>query len=93
MIPASSGHLLVRYDRFNYFMGEYAIHASHVALLIAVQGVFGGLGLVLRLSHLGDIVCIMYGSKMAVVLRRDGNERLRYRVVGQCYWEGVMYGG
>ncbi len=34
----------------------------------------------------------MHGSKTPVVLRRDGNERLRYRVVGQCYWEGVMYG-
>jgi len=47
------------------------------------------LGLVPQTSCKGDIVCMLHGSKVPVVLRRvDG----RYRLVGQCYWHGWMYG-
>jgi hypothetical protein len=50
----------------------------HCSLITAekspLQGVFGGLGRVPRLNRLGDIVCIMHGSKTPVVLRRNDNE-------------------
>lgn len=54
--------------------------------------VFGktkGFGLVPRAAKAGDVVCILHGSKVPVVLRRLGR---RYRLVGQCYWHGWMYG-
>jgi hypothetical protein len=38
----------------------------------------------------GDLICIVYGSKVPLILRRvtDG----QYRLVGQCYLEGYMRG-
>ena len=54
--------------------------------------VFGeaqGFGLAPKTTRGRDIICILHGSKVPVVLRRLGR---CYRVIGQCYWHGWMYG-
>lgn len=37
----------------------------------------------------GDLICILYGSKIPFVLRRN---RLGYEIVGECYVNGIMRG-
>jgi len=48
-----------------------------------------GFGLVPKTVRGGDVICILHGSKVPIVLRRLGR---CYRVIGQCYWHGWMYG-
>lgn len=54
----------------------------------------GKLALVLRGAMPGDSVCILMGSKTPVVLRMgEGDEKVKHcQFVGQCYYEGAMYG-
>ena len=47
------------------------------------------IGLVPYTAKVGDKIVKLHGSRVPVVLRRLA---LRYRVVGQCYWHGCMYG-
>ncbi len=47
------------------------------------------IGLVPRAAKGEDSVWILHGAKVPVVLRRLGR---CYRVIGQCYWDGCMYG-
>jgi hypothetical protein len=47
------------------------------------------LGLAPRVAQSGDLICILHGSKVPVLLRKSGK---CYLVVGQCYFEGYMYG-
>jgi hypothetical protein len=37
----------------------------------------------------GDVICILHGSKLPIVLRRQGD---RWRLIGQCYVDGIMFG-
>jgi hypothetical protein len=37
----------------------------------------------------GDVVCILHGSKLPIILRRQGE---RWRFIGQCYVDGIMFG-
>jgi hypothetical protein len=37
----------------------------------------------------GDVVCILHGSKLPIVLRRQGD---KWRLIGQCYVDGIMFG-
>ena len=37
----------------------------------------------------GDAICILHGSKLPVVLRRQDD---KWRFIGQCYVDGVMFG-
>jgi len=41
----------------------------------------------------GDLVCILYGSKLPCVLRRVPTAPGHYKVVGLCYLDGWMFGG
>lgn len=50
------------------------------------------LGLAPKAVQNGDLVCVLYGSKVPCVLRRLDNETGRYRVIGQCYLDRWMYG-
>ncbi|MCJ1282213.1 hypothetical protein MMC26_001536 [Xylographa opegraphella] len=47
------------------------------------------LGLCPRDGQLGDVVCILHGSRVPVLLRPRGD---CYEVVGQCYVHGIMEG-
>jgi hypothetical protein len=54
----------------------------------------GKLALVLRGPLPGDSVCIIMGSKTPMVLRtvEGAGKAQQWNFVGQCYYEGVMYG-
>jgi hypothetical protein len=54
----------------------------------------GKLALMLRAALPGDSVCILIRSKTPVVLKiREGDEKVKHcQFVGQCYYEGAMYG-
>jgi hypothetical protein len=41
-------------------------------------------------SKVGDLVCILHGSDVPVILRRGAGNT--YTFIGQCYFEGCMYG-
>jgi hypothetical protein len=67
------------------------IHLSRTCLSKTVfmsqtQRIFG---LAPRIAQSGDLICILHGSKVPVLLRKSGKCCL---VVGQCYFEGYMYG-
>ena len=47
------------------------------------------MGLVLKKSQSGDLVCILYSSELPLVLRRSGQS---FTVVGSCYVQGIMFG-
>jgi hypothetical protein len=61
--------------------------AMNRRLFVGSEGNFG-------LAHdgveSGDLVAILHGSKTPVILRKT--EEGRYQTLGQCYFEGVMYG-
>jgi hypothetical protein len=50
------------------------------------------LGLAPETAKVGDLVCILHGSKVPCILRKV-REQERYELVGQCYYEDWMYGG
>jgi hypothetical protein len=52
----------------------------------------GGLGLVPRSAWCGDLICVVYVSKAPCVLRRMEGSAEYFRVLGQCYLDGWMYG-
>jgi hypothetical protein len=41
-------------------------------------------------AKVGDIICILYGSQVPYVLRKQGDET--YKVIGECYVHGMMHG-
>jgi hypothetical protein len=49
------------------------------------------LGLSPPLSEVGDLVCILHGSKTPIILRRSATAG-RFHVIGQAYLEGWMHG-
>ncbi|KAL8653827.1 MAG: hypothetical protein Q9226_003688 [Calogaya cf. arnoldii] len=51
----------------------------------------GRLGLAPRATKPGDEICIILGCSSPVVLRSDDNG-FSYRVVGECYLDGIMRG-
>jgi hypothetical protein len=57
------------------------------------HGEKASLGLAPRDCAVGDVVVVLHGSKVPCVLRKEeeGSET-SYRFVGQCYYEGAMYG-
>lgn len=50
----------------------------------------GKLALAPDLAEIGDCIAILHGSRTPVVLRdRRGGT---FKAVGQCYYDGAMYG-
>jgi len=49
----------------------------------------GHIGMALELSRRGDLVCLLFGCKMPVVLRPEGDY---FRFMGECYVHGLMFG-
>ena len=60
------------------------------ALFVTEQG-FCGVSGSLEV-HVGDIVVVLSGCSMPVVLRPMGSEGGGYRLVGECYVSGIVYG-
>ncbi|KAK3615802.1 hypothetical protein LTR56_026365 [Elasticomyces elasticus] len=52
----------------------------------------GALGLAPEAVKVGDVVAIVHGSKTPMVLREVEGVTGEYRVIGQCYLNGWMYG-
>jgi len=50
------------------------------------------IGLGYRTMREGDLICIIYGSKMPCVLRKSSRVAGHYTFVGHCYVEGWMFG-
>ncbi|KAB5513476.1 heterokaryon incompatibility protein-domain-containing protein [Coniochaeta sp. 2T2.1] len=48
------------------------------------------MGLVPKTAHEGDLICLLYGSKVPCLLRRSGVDEGRYRLISQCYLDGKM---
>lgn len=71
---------------------EYVKHLSTIdtSIRIVVTG-NGSLGLALSLSVVGDIVALVRGGRAPFIMRRCGLSR-RYKIVGQAYIRGVMFG-
>lgn len=40
-------------------------------------------------TEVGDVICVLHGSKVPIALRRQGD---KWTVVGWCYVDGVMFG-
>lgn len=78
--------ILKQYNTFSHIYWQ--------ALMACGRSIAKGAGNILGLVSLetkpGDLVCVLHGSKTPVILRRKLDST--YQVVGQCYWEGVMYG-
>jgi hypothetical protein len=49
----------------------------------------GYVGMTLELSRRGDLVCLLFGCRMPVVLRPEGDY---FRFMGECYVHGLMFG-
>ncbi|PMD64881.1 uncharacterized protein K444DRAFT_520287 [Hyaloscypha bicolor E] len=49
----------------------------------------GHVGMALELSRRGDLVCLLFGCRMPVVLRPEGEY---FRFMGECYVHGLMFG-
>jgi hypothetical protein len=49
------------------------------------------MGLVPKTAHVGDLLCLLHGSKVPCVLRRTGVSEEKYRIISQCYLDGKMY--
>lgn len=49
----------------------------------------GYIGMALELSRRGDLVCVLFGCRMPVVLRPEGDY---FRFMGECYIHGLMFG-
>ncbi|PMD43635.1 hypothetical protein L207DRAFT_510144 [Hyaloscypha variabilis F] len=49
----------------------------------------GYIGMALELSRRGDLVCLLFGCRMPVVLRPEGEY---FRFMGECYMHGLMFG-
>jgi hypothetical protein len=49
----------------------------------------GRVGMALELSRRGDLVCLLFGCRMPVVLRPEGEY---FRFMGECYVHGLMFG-
>lgn len=56
---------------------------------VVIMGSDSKLGLAHEDVKEGDLICIIHGSKVPLILRPKGNV---YRLLGQCYYEGVMRG-
>ncbi|MCJ1456134.1 hypothetical protein MMC28_006493 [Mycoblastus sanguinarius] len=54
------------------------------------QAMDGNIGLAPKMAQPGDLVAILLGCKVPILLRPDTNHR--YRVVGECYMDGVTHG-
>jgi hypothetical protein len=50
------------------------------------------LGLATTAAEVGDVVCPLRGSKVPYILRSFGHSSVRWRIIGQCYLDGWMYG-
>lgn len=51
------------------------------------------IGLAPEDSQVGDMICVLYGCSVPVVLRLwKENSKPRYRIIGECYVEGIMDG-
>ncbi|KAH7140406.1 heterokaryon incompatibility protein-domain-containing protein [Dactylonectria estremocensis] len=48
------------------------------------------MGLVPKTALVGDLICLLHGSKVPCVLRRSGVGEERYRIISQCYLDGKM---
>jgi Heterokaryon incompatibility protein (HET) len=55
------------------------------------HGEHSHLGLAPQAVKMGDLVCILHGSRVPCLLRKAGAVN-RYELVGQCYYEDWMYG-
>lgn len=54
------------------------------------------LGMALKVVEVGDVVAIFHGSKMPCLLRKvessEANSDAEYKILGQCYLSGWMFG-
>lgn len=62
---------------------------AHKRKLFITDGARFGIGP--RKTRLGDLCCIVFGSKVLLIIRRTEGKEL-YRLVGECYIQGVMTG-
>lgn len=49
----------------------------------------GYIGMFPELARKGDILCVLFGSRMPVILRPKGRY---YLFIGECYVQGIMFG-
>ncbi|GFG16213.1 hypothetical protein IFM5058_07846 [Aspergillus udagawae] len=47
-------------------------------------------GLVPKTAKIGDLICLLHGSKVPCILRPTADSEERYRVISQCYLDGQM---
>ncbi|GIJ84614.1 hypothetical protein Asppvi_003463 [Aspergillus pseudoviridinutans] len=47
-------------------------------------------GLVPKTAKIGDLICLLHGSKVPCILRQTADSKERYRIISQCYLDGKM---
>lgn len=71
-------------------VGEFASNVGMCVKNRAIMRTKGGyIGLVPRLSSVGDCIVLAKGGKVPFVLKRQDE---RWRMVGECYVHGIMRG-
>ncbi len=50
------------------------------------------LGWVSKRAQLGDVVCVLYGGEIPFVLRQTTQDSGRWKIIGECYVDGLMQG-
>lgn len=72
--------------RSRLFRGQ-VVAATHMRRLFRTR--MGDVGIGPANARSGDIVCLFFGVAVPVVLRRCGEH---YRLINECFIDGVMYG-
>ena len=68
------------------YMSAASLALKQRRLFYSKRGYFGLGPVVMRP---GDIVCVLFGAQVPLILRRKDS---RYRLVGESYVHGIMYG-
>ncbi|KAL3293234.1 Heterokaryon incompatibility protein [Colletotrichum asianum] len=76
-------------DRMNGMMGLRAMLAFTESRRFAATDI-GLIGYVPMRAKRGDLVCILYGSEVPFVVRKEAGGK--YAIVGECYIHGIMDG-
>ncbi|KAH0591664.1 hypothetical protein MHUMG1_10605 [Metarhizium humberi] len=66
---------------------QWGLIVQHKRLFLSDQY---DMGLVPKTARVGDLICLLYGSKVPCILRRNSVGAERYRIISQCYVDGKM---
>lgn len=88
VMGSSTDDLLVKDKAVLYFVEQVRQAVVRRRLARSHRGFYG---LVPDAAKENDVICILFGSTVPFILRSDGASGT-WRLVGECYLHGIMYG-